>query len=49
MARQEVNFLDYVDGEYHLADPAEAIGKMVGHIRRVQPCETLIKRPLAIW
>jgi LmbE family N-acetylglucosaminyl deacetylase len=34
---QEVNFLDYVDGEYHLADPAESIGKIVGHIRRVRP------------
>jgi LmbE family N-acetylglucosaminyl deacetylase len=34
---QEVNFLDYIDGEYDQADSAEAIGKIVGHIRRVQP------------
>ncbi len=34
---QEVNFLDYVDGEFDQADAAEAIGKIVGHIRRVQP------------
>ena len=34
---QEVNFLDYVDGEFDQADAAEVIGKIVGHIRRVQP------------
>jgi LmbE family N-acetylglucosaminyl deacetylase len=44
MARQEVNFLDYVDGEYHLADPADAIGKIVGHIRRVRPNEEILSR-----
>jgi LmbE family N-acetylglucosaminyl deacetylase len=34
---QEVRFLDYLDGEFDQADAAEAIGKIVGHIRRVQP------------
>jgi LmbE family N-acetylglucosaminyl deacetylase len=34
---QEVNFLDYIDGEFDQADVAEAIGKIVGHIRRVKP------------
>jgi hypothetical protein len=42
MARQEVNFLDYVDGEHHLADPAQAVGKIVGHIHRVRPSEHII-------
>jgi len=30
-------FLDYVDGEVGQADHAEAIGKIVTHIRRIQP------------
>lgn len=30
-------FLDYIDGEADQADPAEAIGKIVTHIRRVMP------------
>jgi LmbE family N-acetylglucosaminyl deacetylase len=30
-------FLDYVDGEVDQADHAEAIGKIVTHIRRIQP------------
>ena len=30
-------FLDYLDGEVDKADPAEAIGKIVTHIRRVMP------------
>ena len=32
-----LSFLDYVDGEVDMADPAEAIGKLVTHIRRVMP------------
>lgn len=31
------DFLDYIDGELDLAHPAEAIAKIVGHIRRVKP------------
>ncbi len=34
---RRVEFLDYVDGELDLANPAEAITKIVGHIRRVRP------------
>ena len=30
-------FLDYIDGDVDRADPAEAIGKVVTHIRRVMP------------
>ena len=34
---KEVQFLDYQDGELDQADPAEAIGKVLDHIRRVRP------------
>ena len=34
---REVNFLDYPDGALDRVDPAEAIGKIVSHIRRVRP------------
>lgn len=30
-------FLDYIDGDVDKANHAEAIGKIVGHIRRIQP------------
>ena len=33
----EVSFLDYIDGEVDQADPAEIIGKLVSHIRRIRP------------
>jgi len=33
----EVHFLDYLDGEVGQADPQEAIGRMVRHIRRFRP------------
>ena len=32
-----VQFLDYIDGELDTAHPAEAIAKIVGHLRRVRP------------
>ncbi|GCE30374.1 1D-myo-inositol 2-acetamido-2-deoxy-alpha-D-glucopyranoside deacetylase [Dictyobacter alpinus] len=32
-----VDFLGYIDGELDQAHPAEAIGKIVGHIRHVRP------------
>lgn len=32
-----LSFLDYVDGQVDRADPAEAIAKIVTHIRRIQP------------
>src|SRR5262245_19831855 len=34
---REVSFLDYVDGFLDRADPIEAIGRIVGHLRRVKP------------
>ncbi|HEX6384207.1 MAG TPA: PIG-L deacetylase family protein [Anaerolineae bacterium] len=34
---QEVSFLGYRDGELDQADPAEAVGKIVAHLRRVRP------------
>jgi LmbE family N-acetylglucosaminyl deacetylase len=33
----EVVFLDYQDGELDQADPAQAVAKIVAHLRRVQP------------
>ncbi|MFW6079687.1 MAG: PIG-L deacetylase family protein, partial [Gemmatimonadota bacterium] len=37
LGMREVRFLDYVDGELDRADPAEAIARIVGHLRRVRP------------
>jgi LmbE family N-acetylglucosaminyl deacetylase len=34
---RRVDFLDYIDGDLDQADPAEAIGKIVGHLRSVKP------------
>ena len=34
---QEVQFLDYVDGDLDQAKPGEAIAKIVGHLRRIRP------------
>ena len=34
---EEVSFLDYMDGDLDQADPTEAIGKIVQHLRRVRP------------
>ena len=34
---REVALLDYLDAELDRADPAEAIGRIVGHLRRVRP------------
>ena len=33
----ELKFLDYIDGDLDKADPADAIGQIVGHLRRVRP------------
>lgn len=33
----EVAFLDYIDGEMDRADPAEAVARIAGHLRRVRP------------
>jgi LmbE family N-acetylglucosaminyl deacetylase len=37
LGMKELCFLDYIDGEVDQADHAEAIGKIVTHIRRIQP------------
>ncbi len=34
---REHHFLDYIDGHVDQADPKEAIGRIVGHLRRVKP------------
>jgi LmbE family N-acetylglucosaminyl deacetylase len=34
---REVQFLNYLDGDLDQADPAEAIGRIVAHIRRIRP------------
>lgn len=34
---REVALLDYIDGELDRADPQEAVGRIVAHIRRVRP------------
>jgi LmbE family N-acetylglucosaminyl deacetylase len=34
---RELALLEYLDGELDRADPAEAIGRIAGHLRRVQP------------
>jgi LmbE family N-acetylglucosaminyl deacetylase len=33
----EVALLDYVDGDLDQAEPAEAIGRITGHLRRIRP------------
>lgn len=37
MGIKELSFLDYIDGEVDQADPAEAIRKIVTHIRQIKP------------
>jgi LmbE family N-acetylglucosaminyl deacetylase len=37
LGMQGLYFLDYIDGDVDKADHAEAIGKIVTHIRRIQP------------
>ena len=34
---RNVQFLNYLDGDLDQADPAEAIGRIVTHIRRIRP------------
>lgn len=34
---REVAFLDYVDGDLDRADPAKAVARIAGHLRRVRP------------
>ncbi len=37
LGMKEVHFLDYIDGDLDRADPAEAIVKIVTHIRTIRP------------
>src|SRR5690349_20553481 len=34
---KELHFLDYIDGDLDQANPAEAISRIVPHIRRIRP------------
>jgi LmbE family N-acetylglucosaminyl deacetylase len=34
---REVHFLDYLDGELDKADPLQAVGKIVAHLRQIRP------------
>ena len=42
---RQVAFLDYRDGELDRADPAEAIARIAGHLRRVRPDVVLTFAP----
>jgi LmbE family N-acetylglucosaminyl deacetylase len=46
---QEVNFLDYMDGEVDQADPAEIIAKIVAHLRRIRPQVVLTFDPYGLY
>ena len=46
---RDVAFLDYVDGDLDRADPAEATGKIVSHLRRVQPHVVLTFGPEGVY
>ena len=37
LGMKELHFLNYIDGDLDKAEPAEVIGKIVSHIRRIQP------------
>jgi LmbE family N-acetylglucosaminyl deacetylase len=37
LGMRSLNFLDYIDGEVDKADHADAIGKVVVHLRRIKP------------
>lgn len=46
---QEVNLLDYIDGALDRANPDEAIGKVVGHLRRVRPHVVITFDPMGAY
>lgn len=46
---QEVNFLDYMDGELAQVDALEATGKIVSHLRRVRPQVVLTFDPTGAY
>ncbi len=45
----EVNLLDYQDGELDRADPAEVIGHLVAHLRRVRPDVVVTFDPTGVY
>ena len=46
---RELHFLDYIDGDLDQADPAEAIGKIAAHMRRVRPHVVLTFGPAGAY
>lgn len=46
---RELHFLDYIDGDLDQADPAEAIAKIVTHLRRVKPHVVLTFGPAGAY
>jgi LmbE family N-acetylglucosaminyl deacetylase len=46
---RDLYFLDYIDGDLDQADPAEAIAKIVAHMRRVQPHVVLTFGPAGAY
>jgi LmbE family N-acetylglucosaminyl deacetylase len=46
---REVDFLDYIDGDLDQAEPAEAIAKIVRHLRRVRPHVVLTFGPAGAY
>src|SRR5215208_2411556 len=46
---REFHFLDYIDGDLDHADPAEAIAKIVTHLRRVKPHVVLTFGPAGAY
>lgn len=46
---REVVFLDYQDGELDRANPAEAIGQLVAHVRRVRPDVVVTFDPTGLY
>jgi LmbE family N-acetylglucosaminyl deacetylase len=42
---REVAYLDYIDGDLDRAEPTEAIGRIVGHLRRFRPQVVLTFAP----
>jgi LmbE family N-acetylglucosaminyl deacetylase len=45
----EVSFLDYQDGELDRAEPAEAIGQLVAHVRRLRPDVVVTFDPAGLY
>lgn len=46
---RELYFLDYIDGDLDQASPAEAIGKIAAHIRRVKPHIVITFGPAGVY